>query len=113
MEDKKTIAIVSYLTLIGWVVALVMHQNNKSSLGAFHLRQALGLFLTWIALWIVGLMLAIIPFIGWLIMVIILPLGGIGILIFLILGIISAANEEEKPLPIVGDFYQKLLKGIN
>ena len=32
-EDGKTIAIISYITLIGWIIALVMHQSNKTSLG--------------------------------------------------------------------------------
>ena len=39
--DGKMIAIISYFTLVGWIVAFVLHQQSspKSSLAAFHLRQ--------------------------------------------------------------------------
>ena len=43
------IAIVSYLSLVGWVVAVILHYKSDSrntSFGAFHLRQSLGIHLT-------------------------------------------------------------------
>lgn len=41
----KEIAIIAHITIIGWVVALVMNSNNKSSLATFYIRQMLGLLL--------------------------------------------------------------------
>ncbi len=50
-NDDKTVAIISYITLFGWIIATVLHNNNKTELGAFHIRQTLGLYLTGIILW--------------------------------------------------------------
>ena len=44
-DNGKTIAIISYITLIGWIIALIMHNNNKTELGAYHIRQMLGIML--------------------------------------------------------------------
>jgi uncharacterized membrane protein len=94
----KTVAILSYITIIGWIIALVMHNNDKSALGAFHLRQGIGLFLT-------GLILSFIPVLGWIV--------SLGVFILWILGLIAAINGEMKPVPLVGEFYQKTFAGLN
>ena len=49
--DAKTIAWVSYLTIIGWIIAFVSYGNlnPKTSLATFHLRQSLGLILLGVA----------------------------------------------------------------
>ena len=95
--NAKTVAIISYITIIGWVIALVMHNNDKTELGAFHLRQAIGLFLT-------GLVLSFIPVLGWIV--------SLGVFILWILAIIGAINGEMKPVPLVGEFYQKTFQGL-
>lgn len=114
-QDKgKTVAILSYVTLIGLIVALVLHndEKNKSELGAFHIRQALGIILTGIALTVAQFIFVFIPFLGWLINAAI-TIALIGLFVFWILGLISAINQEKKEVPLVGAFYQNLLKGIN
>lgn len=111
--DSKTIAIVSYLTIIGWVISYVNYGNNKSSLAAFHLRQSLGLMITWLGWYVVMMVLfMIIPWGMWGILSTISGLGSLVILGGLIMGIVNANNEEEKPIPVLGDFYQNMLKGI-
>lgn len=107
-NQDKTVAIVCYITLIGWIIALVLHSNKKTSLGAYHLRQTLGLMLLAIASFILGFPLAMIPVLGWLIGLVL----NIGLLVFWIMGLISAANGEEKPMPIVGDLFQKWFAGL-
>lgn len=109
-DNAKTIAIVSYITFIGWLIAFIMHSNdqNKSSLAGFHLRQALGIFLTGVASWIVIIIMMFIPFLGWLINLAL----ALGLIAIWIMGLIAAVNGEEKPVPVVGNFYQDLLKGI-
>ncbi|MBI2731442.1 MAG: DUF4870 domain-containing protein [Sphingobacteriales bacterium] len=104
--DAKTIAWLSYITLIGWIVALVQHSNAqvKSSLAVFHLRQAFGIMVTWFALYIVAMILAVVTLgVGGLL----IPVVAIVCFILWIMGLISAINGEEKPLPVVGDLYQK------
>ncbi len=93
----KTVAIVSYLTLIGWIIALVLHLGNKTALGAFHLRQMLGLMLT-------ALIFSVIPVVGWMLM--------LALLLFWALGLVSAIQGQKKPLPLIGDIYQQLFKVV-
>jgi uncharacterized membrane protein len=89
--EDKTVAILSYITLIGFIVAIVIHNNKKTQLGAFHLRQMLGLILT-------GL-LGIIPILGLLVFLFLLVLW--------VMGLISATKGEMKPVPLLGSLYQK------
>ena len=110
-DPGKTVAILSYCTLIGFIIALVMNgdQKNKSELGAFHIRQALGIFLTSFAIGYASIILMFIPFLGWLI----LMCAYIGILVFWIMGLIAAIGGEKKAVPVLGGFYQNMFKGIS
>jgi len=101
--EDKTAAILSYLTLIGFIVAIVLNSNKKTKIGAFHLRQALGLILTWIGIVFCDIILVFIPILGWLA---ILALW-LSMITLLIMGVITAAKGEMKPLPVVGPLYQK------
>lgn len=105
--EDKTIAILSYITLIGFIIALVMHSSNKTKLGAYHLRQTLGLIITMFAMWIVAFILMFIPFIGWALV----PLLWIGFFVLWILGLINAINGVEKPIPLFGELYAKMFAG--
>jgi uncharacterized membrane protein len=105
--EDKTVAIVSYLTLIGFIAAIIIHSNKKTQLGAFHLRQALGIFLTWVGVVIAEIVLLFIPILGWLA---ILALW-VSMLTLLIMGFIGAVKGEMKPVPIVGSMYQKWFGG--
>lgn len=107
-EQGKTIAIISYITLIGWIIALVMHGSNKTSIGAYHIRQSLGLILLAVSTIVIRIPLMFIPFIGWGANLLIT----IGLLIFWILGLVSAINGEEKPLPLMGEAFQKWFASI-
>lgn len=112
-DPGKTVAILSYCTLIGWIIAIVLNsdQNNKSELGVFHVRQGLGIFATSFAMMILSFIFMWIPFIGWLIAIVI-NLSYIALFIFWILGLISAINSEKKLIPVVGQLYQNLFGGI-
>jgi len=109
-DQGKTVAILSYITIIGFIIALVLNneERNKSELGVFHLRQALGIHLTGIVFMFVQFIFLAIPIIGWLSYMAI----SIGILVCWILGLIAAINSEKKAVPIVGPFYQNLFAGI-
>lgn len=109
--DAKTVAIVSYMTWIGWIVAFVMHGNNKTQLGAYHLRQSLLLHIAVIATWILQLILVFIPFIGWMFLWVSWLLF-VGLLVLWILGLIAAINGEEKPIPVLGKWAQQMFAGI-
>lgn len=105
-SEDKAVAILSYITLIGFIIAIVLHGNNKTRLGSFHLKQALGLMLFSIGVWFAFIIIAFIPLINMLLFLI-APLTWLGILVLIIMGIINAANGEMKPLPLVGTLFEK------
>jgi uncharacterized membrane protein len=99
--------IVAYMTLIGWIVALVSNgskQGEEKSFTAFHLRQMLGLIILAIGLNIVTVVLVFIPFLGWLVQLVLF----FGLLAFWILAVVGASNGEKKELPIVGAVIQNV-----
>lgn len=103
-KEDTTVALLAYITLIGFIIAIIMHGNKKTALGAYHLRQALGLFITG---FVGGMVLAIIPVVGWML----LPLFWLAIIIFAVLGIIAAVGGKQKPLPVLGEKYQQWFGG--
>lgn len=108
-KEDNTVAIVSYISLLGWIIAIVLHNNKKTKLGAYHLRQTLGIFVIGIGIAIANTILMFIPYLG-ILFGIVFAVAGIGLLILWILGLISAVNGEQKPLPIIGEPIQNILK---
>ncbi|MBK8477353.1 MAG: hypothetical protein IPL39_13960 [Opitutaceae bacterium] len=118
-DEDNTIAIISYLFGIGFVIAAVMFSSKKTPLSAFHLRQSLGLIIVGIAGWFVfialGIMAAVlagIPVVGFVLIKSISLLNmayGLGMLVLWIMGILGAANREQKPLPVLGALFQQKL----
>ncbi len=104
--EDRTIAILAYITIIGFIIAIVMHGSKKTALGSFHLRQVLGLIVTGLALWLPGIIISMIPIVNFL-MLIIWPVIGISLFVIWLMGLIAAANGERKPAPLVGEYYQK------
>ena len=49
-DEGKSIAITSYILIIGVLIAMSMNAENKNSFASFHIRQALGLSITFISL---------------------------------------------------------------
>lgn len=101
--NKKTLSIVSYITIIGWIIAYVNYNNLpvKDSLVRFHLKQGLGIAILGILLSVVLTIIAIIvPTLAT-----ILSLLQLGILVLWIMGIINANNEQEVPVPVVGKLF--------
>ncbi len=105
--DDKTTAILAYLTLIGFIVAIVLHSSKKTVLGAYHLRQSLGLMITSIALMIASTILGFIPIIGWLTSLALT----FAILALWVMGLINAVKGELKPIPVVGQHFEKWFAG--
>ncbi len=95
--DGKTNAIVSHLFLIGWVIALVINSNEKDEFASFYIRQNLGLMLA-------GMILVLIPVIGWII--------SIAIFVFWIMSLIGAVQGEKKETPILGKYFQDWFKAL-
>lgn len=101
--DDKTTAIVSYLTLIGFVVAVIMHGAKKTRLGAYHLRQSLGLMLASIVVAFGGTVFAFVPFIGWMVSL----AAWFGLFALWVMGLLAAISGEQKPVAVLGAHFQK------
>lgn len=102
--DPKTIAIISYITLIGTIIALVINMNDKKDFASFHIRQSLGLGLSLI---VIGF-IAIIPILGWIVYIV----GMVVLFVLWIIGLMGALNGQEKVVPILGDKFQEWFKGL-
>ncbi|MBU0757717.1 MAG: hypothetical protein KKF44_06620 [Nanoarchaeota archaeon] len=96
IEEGKTMAIVSYITWIGLLVAFLVNSDKKNEFTKFHIRQAL--------LLILASFLVPIPVVGW--------LFGIFLFILWIMGLVSAINGETKEMPVLGKFAQEWFKGL-
>ncbi len=103
-EEAKKIAIISYITIVGLVIAFVMNNDKKLDFANFHIRQSLGLCLTGLALGVIG----IIPILGWIINIL-----GIFVLLYMwVMALMNAINEKEKPAPILGKKYELWFKNV-
>lgn len=102
-DNRKTVAIIAYITLIGWIIALVMNNGNKTALGSFHVRQSLGIICVAVVLSIINGVIGI-----WILSIIV----NLALLVFWILGLISAVQGEMKPVPILGEQFQQWFKGL-
>lgn len=102
--QDKTIAIISYLTLIGLIIAFIMNNDKKELFASFHIRQSLGLTLTSLALSLIN----IIPILGWIVSIV-----GFFVLLYMwIVGLLNAINGKYKTVPILGDKYEEWLKSV-
>jgi len=95
-SQTKLWAILGYIIPILFFVPLITDAKNDP-FAKYHANQQLNLLLYWIAIQIV---LPLIPIIGW----ILLPVAYIIGLIFLIMGLVNAAGDKQKPLPVIGKF---------
>ncbi|MBE7177523.1 MAG: hypothetical protein INR69_14025 [Mucilaginibacter polytrichastri] len=108
--DPKTKGWVSYITVIGWVVAFASNQPpNRSEEASFHIRQSLGVILMGVASGILGRLLFFVAGI---------PGFSISNLLYVIvfaawvIGLIYALQGERKLLPVVGAYFQDWFKGL-
>jgi len=103
IEEGKPIAITSYILIIGVLIAMSMNSEDKNSFASFHIRQALGLSLTFISF---GAIISnfdsfFITFPMW-----------ICISILWAYGIFSAIQGQIRPIPLIGGLFQKWFKSI-
>ena len=99
-DNAKIAAILAYL-LIGVVWFFADEKIKKNEFAKFHVKQAIVLIIVSI---LGNLILGIIPVLGWIIM----PFFNLGIFAFGVLGIINAAQNVKKELPIIGTYSKKL-----
>lgn len=108
--DDRTVAILTYITIVGFIIAIVIHNGKKTALGAFHLRQGLGLIVSGLVAWLAAMVISFIPIIN-LAMLVLWPVLGIGFFILWLFGLFAAAQGQQKPMPVLGEHFQKWFAG--
>lgn len=92
--DKKATGIVAYITIFGWFVAYLTGDREGAK---FHLNQGLVVDLAFLALGILTHMpIGIVRSLA--------ALLEIFVLVFCIMGIVYAAQDQEKEIPLLGSF---------
>ncbi|WP_417887847.1 hypothetical protein [Zunongwangia sp.] len=102
-QKGKTTAVVSYITPVGFIIALFMNMDDKHKLASFHIRQALG---THIIFYLLGTLASMftnfyVPTAFYLVYV-----------IMVIYGLVSAVQGEFRLIPFIGIYFQKWFKSI-
>ncbi len=98
MQEGKTTAIISYMTIVGAIIAMTMNREPKNEFARFHTRQAFGLHLMFHAfalfssVWynqygLYGLYLCYI--------------------VLWVYGFIGALGYKKQLVPILGSYFQK------
>lgn len=103
IEKGKTTAVISYILLVGVLIALSINSDDKNKFVSFHIRQALGLTISFIG---IGLIISnfntphiILPF--WICFAILFSYG-----------VITALKGQTIPIPVIGDWFQKFFKNL-
>ena len=102
IEEGKTPAIISYITIIGTIIAYFMNNEKKNTFAAFHIRQMIGLnIFSLLNAFVIG------QFSSYASQGI-----SLGLFVLWIIGFIGAAKGEEKKIPLLGDLFQDWFKAI-
>ncbi|PCI03794.1 MAG: hypothetical protein COB81_03135 [Flavobacteriaceae bacterium] len=103
VKEGKTIAIISYITWIGTLIAYFMNSSKKNSFAAFHIRQSVGLALC--SFLITAIQMG--PDMG--------MIGKIlkfALLVLWVIGLLGCIKGEKKKIPLFGDVFQDWFKRI-
>ena len=103
IEEGKGLAIISYLTIFGTIIAFYMNNEKQSNFASFHIRQALGLWLSFFAtgLIISNMDIAMVRLAFWMFF---------GVLI--VYGFVNAVASKVQLVPLLGAFYQKIFSNL-
>ncbi len=92
-QDEKIWYALAYIVFF---LPLIVIPNNVK--GKYHANQ--GLILLIVAL-VGNFILTLIPILGWML----IPFFSIAILAFVIIGFMNGWNEKQKPLPVIGKWF--------
>jgi uncharacterized membrane protein len=105
-------ALFAYIPIIGWIYVYLLQRNNP--LAIFHLRQSVGLVfflvITFVIWAVVGYLIALIPYmavfsVGLFTIVMAFYIFGV---VAWVIGIINALNNKSTPLPLLGQWANRL-----
>ncbi len=100
IQQNKVMAILAYLS---WLVLIPLFAAKESKFARYHCNQGIILAIAEIIVWVIFGILSIIPYVGW-IFIVLNSLISLVCLVFAVTGIINAANGKAKELPFIGKF---------
>ena len=103
IEEGRQMAIISYITLIGLVIAFSMNVEKKNEFARFHIRQALGLN---ILFYIISF------FIGYFNSLMISGSFYVFFIVLWVFGLTNAIQSEYKPIPLFSNFEPRFYTAI-
>lgn len=105
IEKGRKNAIISYLTIIGVIIAYYLNNEDdkQSVFASFHIRQSLGL---WLTFWALGYIIG--SFDSWLVT----SSFYLFFAVLFIYGFSNAISRKAQEVPLVGAFYQKIFKNL-
>ena len=102
-SDEKTTALITYITILGLIIGIIMNNTKKSEFVSYHIRNMIGLSLGMIAL---GVFL-------WMGIPSLLIKGlQLVFVILWIIGISGALKGDKLEIPVVGKFFQDWFKSV-
>ena len=101
-NNSKALAIITYITLIGWIIAFSLNNKQKNLLVSYHQRQSLGIQLIYFS---TAFLISLTTLAS-------LQVLFLGVFILMIIGISNASNQKKKPLPMVGNYFEKWFESI-
>ncbi|MGB8703633.1 MAG: hypothetical protein WCD31_01255 [Gillisia sp.] len=103
-QSGKSAAIVAYITLVGTIIAYFMNNETKNPFASFHIRQGLGINITF---YVLGALVSI--FNSWMVSIAFY----VFILILWIYGLVNAIQGVQREVPILGPYFQKWFSTIS
>jgi uncharacterized membrane protein len=103
-DNPRTAAYVSYITIIGWLIAYYSLYRRPNNFVLMHLRQSLMLHI------LAFTCNSLLYFLAGSVVVYIIVL--IPLFILWITGVMHAISGQAKNIPLAGDIAQRLFKGI-
>ena len=94
---------IAYLTFIPAIIFLVVAPYNTNPKVKFHAWQSIFLTGAWICVWVLNIVLAFVPIIGWLLMLLL----GLGLFVIWLISIIQAFQGKKFVIPVIGPLAEK------
>lgn len=96
--STKTISIVSYFSIPGWILAMHFNTNRRTLLGSFHVRQSLGIMSMGTLAMIIAALTQSVPIVLSILLF---------VFVFWLMGLIAAIQGRMRMVPIFGYYFQK------
>lgn len=95
--DARSKAILSHITVFGWIIALLINEREKEEFASFYIRQTLGIFLS-------GMIISIIPIIN--------VIVGLVLFAFWLISLINCIDRKYYLIPWVGNLFQDFFRKL-